>query len=224
MIAGNAHFSAEHALKVSQFLEHDSEEQDYFLHLVSYSRAGSRDLERFYLAKIEDVQRRRREISNRIRVKEELALVDQVTYYSSWHYTAIHMSLFVPKLQTRAALARHFRLAPTMVSKVLDFLVRAGFVRLEGDRYIAQPSRTHLTADSPLIARHHSNWRMKASQSLDEPSETDLHYSLVMSASPEAMEKIREILLKGIQATEPILRESKDEAGYVLALDLFSLK
>jgi len=65
---------------------------------------------------------------------------------------------------------------------------------------------------------------MRAIESLDAPQERDLHYSLVMSISDEAAEKIREALLKTVQEIEPVLKAAEDKTVYTLNLDLFGLK
>lgn len=224
VLSGDATFNEEHAIAASSFLNHDDEERDYFMLLVGHARAGSKNLENYYLEKIEGILQRRRAIKERIRVKAELAPAEQTVYYSTWHYIAVHMGLFTPDLQTKSALAKHFRLSIDRVSEILRFLVEAGMAEQREDRYIAHPSRTHLAPDSPLILQHHTNWRLKALQSLGEPEIDDLHYSLVMSASTDAAEKIREILLTSIQTIEPVLKKAEDERGYVLAIDLFGLQ
>lgn len=45
-----------------------------------------------------------------------------------------------------------------------------------------------------------------------------------MSISKAAAEQIRTILLQSIQAAEPVIREAKDEAVFVLAFDLFEMR
>jgi hypothetical protein len=51
----------------------------------------------------------------------------------------------------------------------------------------------------------------------------DMHYSLIMSLSEEAVEKIRNILLNSVQEIEPVLKVAKDETVYALNMDLFNV-
>ena len=85
------------------------------------------------------------------------------------------------------------------------------------------PVRIHLERDSPLIGRHHSNWRMKAIQALDRPRAKHLHYSGVFSLSQADVEKIRQILLESIEKSEPVLRDSPEETAWVIGMDFFEL-
>ena len=71
--------------------------------------------------------------------------------------------------------------------------------------------------------KHHTNWRIKAIQSLDNKNDTDMHYSGVITCSHQDIEKIREVMLSAIQEIKALIRESQDETLFVYSLDLFGL-
>lgn len=221
VLTSKEHFSAEHALRACQFLQLSTEETDFFLLIHAYGRAGSKDLEAHYRAKIDAVLLRRREVRARISETEVLSEAARLTYYSSWHYIAAHMCLMIPSLRSRRAIAQHLDIAPEHAERIIQFFLQNRMAVEEGGELRAEPFRLHLPGDSPLVAKHHVNWRMKAIQSLDHVGANDLHYSLVMSVSEEAAQQIRAILLKGIQDTEPVLKAARDEALYALNVDLF---
>ena len=129
----------------------------------------------------------------------------------------------VPHLQDRPSICKALQLPAAIISSILNFLVRTGLAEQKEDRFICGPTRIHLAESSPLIAKHHTNWRMKAIQSLDEKNKTDLHYSSVMCLSQAAAEKIRELLLQAIQESEPIIKEAENEIVCTLAIDLFGI-
>ncbi|MGK5085548.1 TIGR02147 family protein [Bdellovibrionota bacterium FG-1] len=216
-------FSLEQAFRISRFLAHSEEEREFFLLLVQMARAGSKDLEGHFLNKINAMLVGRREIRERISTQATLSEADQLVYYSSWHYTAIHMCLMISGLRTPDGIARYLGLPTRAVSKILAFFVKTGLAEQRGTAYIAGPTRIHIASDSHFVSKHHTNWRMQAIQSMDRTQSEDLHYSLVMSISKGAAEKIREILLNSIQTTEPVIREAKDEGVYAMTIDLFSL-
>jgi uncharacterized protein (TIGR02147 family) len=224
VLSGRSHFSLEHGMKVCRFLNLDPQEEEYFILLLHRERAGSKDLEKFYNKKIFEITQRRKQINERIQSSSILSEADQMTYYSSWHYIAVHMCLMIPELRTRNAISAHLGVTSTNISKVLDFLLRTGYAEKKGDEYIAGPTRSHLPEYSPLIAKHHTNWRIRAIESLDSVRDTDMHYSLVMSISDETAEKIKEILLNTIQKIEPELKLAQDKEAFVLNFDLFNLK
>lgn len=224
VLGEHSHFSLEHGMKISQFLQLESDEEEFFLLLLHHARAGSRALEKFYEKKLQEIRERRMQIKERIRAHSDLTEEEKITYYSSWHYTAVHMCLMIPVLRNKAAIGAFLGLPKRTVERTLDFLLAVGLAKISGDQILAGPARIHISQDSPFISKHHTNWRMQSIQSLDVPQAQDLHYSLVMSISDEAAEKIREILLRSVQEVEPVLKAAEDKTVYVFNMDLFSLK
>ncbi|MGE3386093.1 MAG: TIGR02147 family protein [Bdellovibrionales bacterium] len=223
VLSGKNHFSLEHGARISQFLKLDETEEEFFLLLLHLGRAGSKELEKFYQKRIALIRERRRQVHERIRAKSDLSESEQAIYYSSWHYTAVHMCLMIPHLRTKTAISKTLGVSTVAVNRVIEFLISVGLAKDEGDKISSGPARSHLSAESPLVAKHHVNWRMRAIDSLDHIRPRDLHYSLVMSISENAAEKIREILLKAIQENEPIMKAAEDKTIYALNLDLFAI-
>lgn len=224
VLSGGAHFSLEHAVKISKFLQHDHEEREFFLLLVHLARAGSKELENYYQENIQKILGARREIKSRIKEQSTLNDADRLHYYSSWHFTAVHMCLLIPSLRSKEAMAHYLHLSPQIIANVLKFFVTCGLAIQKGGLFYCDPNtRIHLPADSPLVAKHHTNWRMRAIDSLDRNGKVDLHYSSVMSISQDAAEKIRAILLQAIENCEPVIRDAKDEGIYTVTLDLFGI-
>lgn len=148
----------------------------------------------------------------------------RMAYYSTWHFTAVHMCLVNPQLQNRRAIAEFLKLPQETVSRTVDALLEMGLAEQKGHHIVGNYDRLHLPSDSPLVHKHHANWRMRAIHALDLQRSQDLHYSLVMSVSHEAAEKIRALLLNAIQSLEPVMKEAKDEAVYAVAVDLFDVR
>ena len=218
------HLSLEHALKVSQFLQHGEAESHYFMLLVEHERAGSPALRSYYASQMAAIREKRLQIAERLQVKQTLNLEDQLTYYSAWYYGAVHVLISIPELQTKAALAQHLRLELPLISEILDFLVKCGLAVDDGDHFRIGNARLHLGANSPLISKHHTNWRMRAVQALDEMSKrSNLHYSAAITLAREDVEKIRKVLLEAIERTENIYKPSKEETGYAVNLDFFAI-
>lgn len=223
VLSGRSHFSLEHGPQIARFLGLTDDEREFFLLLLHKGRAGSQELEKFYDKKIKERLDLRKQIKERIRSKSDLSELEQAEYYSSWIYTAIHMCLMIPELRSKQAISAYLGVPQSKISSVLEFFYRVGLAKEDGDRINAGPARIHLPNQSPLISRHHTNWRMQAIASLDEAKENDLHYSLIMSISEEAAAKIRELLLSSIQAVEPVMKAAEDKTVYALNLDLFSV-
>ncbi len=223
VLKGIANLSLEQAHKVSKFLELDRQETGFFLLLLQHERAGSMDLKRWFYEEIEMVRKARTEIRERLRLTSELTGEERMVYYSSWHYAAIHVITSIPHYQTPDAIGRRLGLPRHFVLQCLQFLTQANLVIESDGRYEIGPRRIHLGRDSPLIARHHSNWRLQSLLAMDRPKPESLHYSSVVSLAKTDVDKIKDLLLDTLSRSESILASSKEEEVYCLCLDLFEL-
>jgi len=225
VLNGRANFSLEQAHSVSKLLLHDREEDRFFILLVEYGRAGTQGLRAHFLEQMEELVQRQLNLKDRFKIKEVLSLEDQTTYYSEWAYAAIHIAVTISKLSTALALAEFFQLPLHKVEKILHFLLST--------RLISQPrphefqigtGRIHLGKDSPLISKHHANWRLQAMNSFERESERDLHFTSVVSVSQEDALQIKARFVKEIDAYNAIVKDSKEDTMYCLSLDFFSLR
>jgi uncharacterized protein (TIGR02147 family) len=218
------HFSLEHALRISHFLQHTEHESRYFLLMIEYGRAGSKDLRAFYKKQMEEIQEKRMQITERLQVKQTLTQADQLIYYSAWYYGAIHILLSIPSFQSKEKLTQYLRMDAKKISECLEFLCACGLAQEKEGRYTIGTTRLHLPANSPLISKHHTNWRMRAIQALENASSQEsLHYSSAITLSRNDVLKIRKVLLSAVEQTENIYKPSKEEVAFVFNVDFFPL-
>jgi uncharacterized protein (TIGR02147 family) len=229
VLNAQAQLSAEQADALNTLFEHSDEEADFFMLLVQIGRAGTHSLEKFYNRKITEALKQRTLLRNRIADKKAIAPEDQATYYSSWHYAALHMGVLIPGLRTPRALARHFGLSLDKTRRAIEFMISLGLIRESQGTLLPGETRLHLTDDSPMISKHHINWRMQAIQALDQSdpgaleAQDELHYSSIVSISREDIPRAREILLKAIENVRKLVRDSKDEEVCCYTVDLFGV-
>jgi uncharacterized protein (TIGR02147 family) len=224
VLGGKGHFSLESAMLISEFLGHPEEDREFFLLLVQRGRAGSKKLEEYFERKINAVLSGRKKIASRIKqAKKPLSTADQAIYYGDWVYTALHMALLIPELQTVDALKRYLRVPATRLNQALSFLFRTGLAQQVKDKVVVGATRMHLPAQSSLINRHHLNWRIKAMEAIDAARADDLHYTSVMSISRSGAEKVRELILTLIQDADQEIVKAKDEEVYSFIVDYYLL-
>ena len=224
ILSGASELSAEQAQRFTSFLGFDASMTHYFLLLVFHARAGTKSLRDHYQSQIETLRSQSQVLKNRLKPDKILAIEDQATFYSSWHYGAMHVCVSIPGCETEAGIASYFNLPLKRVYEVVQFLVRVGLVQrqVEGNLQIGS-SQVFVGTDSPLISKHHTNWRFRAVDSFDRYKDSHLHYSSVISVAHSDVEKIREIMAQAIQKIRAVVRESKDECCYSYCLDLFEV-
>ena len=224
VLSGSAHFSFEQAEALNTSLDHTDDEAEFFLLLVHSERAGTQALQKRIKNKIKETLNQRLILRNRLKFEKTLSREDQMTYYSAWYYAAIHMALAIPAFQTRDSLARAFNLPVSKISQVLDFFQTRGLAKDMKGRYQIGDARIHLENDSPMISKHHTNWRMQAIQSLEKETSSELHYSSVITVAEADIPTVRESLVKAIEKIREIIKPSKDETVFCYTIDLFRLE
>lgn len=225
VLRGSAHFSLEQAEATNEFLGHYEEEGLFLLLLIQRERAGTPRLKQRFEKQIELMRQSRLILKNRLDVRESLSEQDQVIYYSSWHYAAIHALVSIPGRQSIESLARHLQLGLRTVSDSVQFLLSCGLVVRNEDQGGLRPgkARIHLGFDSPLISKHHINWKLQAIRAIENPSIENLHYSSVISLSEKDIIRARELLTSSIAKVKSIVKDSPGERVRCFSVDFFGI-
>jgi uncharacterized protein (TIGR02147 family) len=216
------HFSLEHAKLIDEYLHHKPDESRYFMTLMHLGRAGSKKLEEFYLKQLKEM----RESKNKVSQRTKGALIsesDQAIYYSAWYYSAIHLLVLIPKLRTLNALTEALRLPKKTVHNAVQFLISKGFLEVREDQYFATESRIHLNPDSPMLFKHHANWRLRAIENTELGDNNDIHYSGCIAVSQKNADLVRDKILNLIGELEPILSEPLEEVAFGICMDFFKI-
>ncbi len=223
VLNGNAHFSLEQIEKLKPILALDEDEFDFFVLLVERERAGTTTLNKYFTLKIEKVLQARKQIKNRVKNEDLLSEEVQVKYYSSWLNMAVHMALTIPSFQSISSVAYQLGTSERSVKDTVDFLLKYGIIAEIKTGYRIGTKRFHLSHDSPLISKHHSNWRLQVLKSLDQKKEDNLHYSSVISISQNDYAKIRNDLLGAIENAKAIVKDSPEETLVSFCVDFFKV-
>jgi uncharacterized protein (TIGR02147 family) len=224
VLNGDSHFSPEQGESLAKFLGLSKGESQYFLNSLFYARAGTQSLREYFSEQMSSLKEEHFVLKNRLQYTKSLSKEDHATFYSSWHYGAVHVAVTIPSCQTQSGLCEYIGLSLQRVNEILSFLKSVGLVTEKSGRFQIGATHINLGSDSPLISKHHTNWRMKAVQSMDAPRKSDLHYSSVITASKEDLDKIRSVLVKAIEDVRSIVKPSKEEACFSYNIDFFDLK
>lgn len=198
-------------------------EQEYFLLLVQFARSGTKQLREFFLQKLRKIKQEQFTIKNRVHSEELLSLEHRNIYYSSWLPMAIHIATSIPELTTKEKLSERLKIPLHKIAEVLEFLVKAGLVRQEQGHFHYHRGQLHLEDASPLIAKHHTNWRLEAVKRLEFGSREELHYSSVVSLAERDIQKLQELMISCVEKIRTVVRDSPEERLYSYSLDLFPL-
>jgi uncharacterized protein (TIGR02147 family) len=219
----NAHLSLEQAEAANLFFKHTAQESHFFMLLLQKDRAGTKTLREYFRKQLDEVLKSRMILTERLGNSQQLQEKDRSWYYSSWIPSTVHIATTLPTLRDVDAIAEALQLSSEKTLETLDRLESLGLVRKEGFKFLPGLQEIRLGNDSHHILKHHTNWRLKAMQSLELERIQELHYSGVVSLSKSDVNRIKDRLLEVIKDSIEIVRESKEEELFCLSLDFFSL-
>ena len=223
VLNGNAHLSLEQAYKAAEFLSLNERERKYLLLMIEAARAGTKELREHFEEELISLREEYLNIKERVGPARVLTEKEQSTYYSSWHYLAVHVISSIKDFKDAKSISAALQIPESVANQILLFLLQTGIVKEE--KGLLKPGLTdvHLNRESPLIRQHHTNWRVAAIQSLMNNSKTDIHYSTVSTLSKEDAEKLRAEMINLIQKYVEVIKPSKDEVIFGFNLDFYNL-
>lgn len=225
VLKGRKSFSSEQAFKIAKFIGLNDLEKDYFLTLLELDRAGTSELRKFLEKKLLKLREEGAKVKNRVSVYSTLSESDQALFYSHWYYSAVRLSSGLDGNMTLQSLADRLDLPEDLVRKILDFLISRGLVVEQKNGSLTQgPQNTFLPSDSPLISRHHMNWRMKAIERHPKLSTNELAFSAPVTLSERDFSTVHKICLDFIQKVSKVVSDSPPEQLGCINIDWFRVK
>lgn len=205
------------------YLGFDKTEIDYFMLLVQKQRAGNFKLENYYQSKVLGLQNELQDMKSRLSDKKILDENDKALFYSNWFYSAIRLSTSLEQVNTKEDISDFTGLQPKIVNQVVNFLLSVGLLNSVDGKLEMGPAITHLEANSPLIARHHANWRVKAMDKHPHLTNDEFCFSAPLTIAEKDAPKVREILTQAIESISHIVKDSEEvDKLYCVNIDWFN--
>lgn len=218
---GDKNLSIESVHDAAEFMALGDDEYDYLLLLVLFERAGSFASKQRFKKKIEAERKKADQIAKRMKADTELQETAKTVFYSSWIYSGIRNMTACPNFRSVDTIAEHLKLNRASVQRVIDFLVQNNLCIIKNGEIDIGPQQTHIGADSPLVSKHHQNWRLHGMTKLVETNERNLFFTSPMSLSRETAEAIRPRILSFIEDVRKQIRPSPSEIVRCLNIDWF---
>jgi len=223
VIQGQSHMGLEMAQKTAEFLRLSHEESHFFLLLVSMERAGTEALKKYFQKQIDEVLSARSNIKQRLRITDELTSEQVMHYYSSWHYSAVHLLCSLPEIKTANDIQNRLRLPLEKIKESISFLSDSNIVVQTSEGLNTTGRRIHLEAKSKMISKHHTNWRVKTIEELGLAKPESLHFSAVYSFARKDWDAIKESFLKSIKSSELIIEKSPEDMIGAVCVDFYEI-
>lgn len=213
----------DHAFKLSRFWGHSQNERDYFLLLVSLSRAGSPDLKKHLNQQLDDLRKQSRDLTHRFQQPRISSSEQEWVYFTNWYLAAIHMALTIPEISTASALARKLNISHDQAEHGLETLLKMELVKKSNHGWVVTNKSIHLSKNSPASAVNHFIWRQRAATDIYANKEESLHYTGIHTLSKKDLAKIRAVLIEAIENAREIIEPSPEEELVCMNCDLFTV-
>jgi len=223
VLRGNAHLNPDQAEAANAFLGHTEGEGDYFQLLVQLARAATPVLRGRIERQMSALRTEHMVLQKRLGVGQPLSVDQQARFYSAWYYSAIRAFISVPGNESAVTLAQRLGLDAGKISAAVKFLLECGLLKEGKSGLEIGEQRTHLGSDSPLISKHHMNWRLQAMRAIENAKSENLHYSSVVSLSHQDAASLRERMVEFISDAKKVIQASPAERVQVFSLDFFEL-
>lgn len=216
---GEMDLTAEQAIQLSSFhLGHTELERKYFLTLVLRERAGHFQLKEHYSKELVLIRQQSGELSYRIPHKKVLSDNERGVYYSHWYYSVIRLLCSI-KVRARLDLKELLPIDPLVLDQAIEFLIEVGVCEQSGDLISAGQSIVHLESTSPLVSRHHQNFRQLSAQRAFELGEDELMFTAPLTISQEDAHKLRQTIINFIDTVRKTVESTNPEKVMCLNID-----
>lgn len=220
---GDRELTPEQAILLTEYFALSTVEQKYFILLVNYSRAGSHQYKKMLKDEISVQRELSIQLKNRVEHTTELSENAKMILYSNWYYLATWSLIAIPEFNSVDIISERLKISKKKIRTAIDFLLENSLVIREKDRYKIGPNLIHLDAESPLIARHHQNWRLQAFRKHEESHSNNTFYTAPVTLSESDAKKIQEKIVQFISSSVKVIKNSPSEKMYCLGIDWFEI-
>ncbi len=222
---GEKELNTDQALMLAKFFGLSESQTDYLISLVHRDRASTPALRGRLNRQIERSRKSASELAEILpKDNSSMSEKDWATFYSNWYYSAIRLLCAIPKYRSREKIGNYFSLPMTLVNNTIDFLLRTKLVRLEGNQITFGPVRTHVESSSPLAARHHANWRLKAIERFSSIDNSELVFTTPVTIATSDVQLIRSKIVEFISELDKTFEKSKPERLFCFNVDFVEVK
>lgn len=223
-MSGKRELSPDQAFLLAEWMGLLPLERDYFITLVQLEKAAHFKFKKHLEEKIKLLRKESLDLSKRVNHEVKLDEEIQKIFYSSWIYSAVRLRTSVGSGVTIQQIQSEFNLSSIRAMKVVSFLVENHLIVQNGLLFQIGPNRTHLEKNSPMISRHHTNWRVKAIERAGEISDDELMFSGPLSCSEKDFKKLRERMTEVISEVAETVKKTDPEHLVCFSIDFFKLK
>lgn len=214
------HLTMDQAYRATHFMNMSAAEAGFFLKLTEHDRAGDVNYRRQLREEMDQIRKDQQNLAKKFKY-QEITPEQQMTYYSAWHWIAIHYLTAIKRYQTVEHIARRLQIDEPFVKQSLETLERFGLVKRQGPHWVLASGSIFLSKDSPMNSTQHGNWRQRAVLKSQDRHDDGIHFTTVQTLSREDFENVKTLLLKTLDEYRKVADPSEPEELICFTMDFF---
>jgi uncharacterized protein (TIGR02147 family) len=216
-------FTIDQAYETCLFLGLGGHEIEYFMTSVNLQKAAKTKLKNLYTQKLSELKKDSLNLQKRLSEAKELDENAKAQFYSNWFYSAVRLATSIPEMNDAGSIAKKLNLPLSTVTQVLNFLKQYNLVKESDGKLKMGAQTTHLGANSNLVNRHHTNWRLRGIGKMDQMKSDEMFFTSPLSIAEKDIPKVREILIQALGQVFKVVDPSKEENLACINIDWFRI-
>jgi len=222
---GSAHLSAEQAHSLGTYLGLSDIELRYFICLVQFNRASRPEFKKFLAKELDGIRKKSAEYSGATHTQAELTERDLSIFFSEWEFSAVYAALGIESCRTIDGASAYLNISQQQIRRIFEFLLSTGLAERDGEQVRMGKRRLHIPPGSPLVTRHHTNWRLQAIENAAlTHRRSDFQFTFPLAIGDSDERGFREQLAKMIHQLEETLKETRPTRVVCFNIDWFDVK
>lgn len=216
------HFSIEQIYDLSEYLNLNEIETDYFISLATIEKAGTVKLKEYWTNQRNKIAENAKKLKTRMHFENELTEEQKLTYLSDPIYSFIRV-LSTLKHGVDLDLINHLSgRSVEDIQKALNFLINNNLIKKKNNKLFSSEKLIYFDRESPHFLRHHLNWRVNQLVRMSNLNNFDLNLNFPCTLDKESFEKSREILVTAFKQIVELVKDAEPNEMAVLTIDFIS--
>lgn len=217
-------FSSDQLFAVATELGFSQVERKYLSLLLEHERSTFKPRRDELLKEIEAIRNEQQKTEKHLSSKKvEMTPDAQAEYYLDPFVQLAHVHLSLPLYDKQPdRMAQVLGISNEHLAKVLEVLIRIGYVERKGTHYVVVGRNRHLPKDNPLCGPHQALMRLKSIDQMQRlSSEQAYSFSATITGNEETWEQLRDAYLTFVKKAEGIVKPAPSKKAYQMNFDLF---
>ena len=221
---GRGDFNSDQLFKIAEILNLPEDLTDFMLLLLEFEKSTVVSRRKKLNLQIEEIRRQKISVSKVLSSKViSLSEIEANEYYLDPYIELVHLYLGIDKKNSDlSSLAHKFGTNKAHMERIINTLLKLGFLKRKGPHWEVQSTTKHLPKESPLCLSHIISQRQLSLNQIQKLGLNEAYsFSAVIGSTESVRDQVKVEFLKFLRSLEKIVHDNPQEKLYQINFDLF---